>query len=433
MADEAGEADGEKRARRDALAAAGGEAPLARDADERLRAIVKLYDEEGEALRVTDVAEFIGVLTKDPFLFYDGGGDGGSDGGDGDGDMSGGGGGGGASPFVDAAEFRGRNPPASLAFRVHCLAYRKLDPLAFGLAPPRASPAFEAAAAAMAPRVAELRASLLEYLTHVAFGDAGAGEWLLLHLVSTVTARRGGTAIGSLALNLCGFPAAARGFGEALAEALAAVAPKVKLLRLSVAALNAARWAPVKDHERNVLQRGELQLAQNTTLVVDETTMGEGRLSEVGVRNLEALRVLAEAQQLEYDFGHMALPFAADAPVLTLSCGKPLVRGVACSLRLEPRRPFDPAERAPQPPPALLEAWRPFLALARQTDVVIDDEAAAAVRADLVALRRARPATDVAALHLCMTAARLAAMTFLERRLTPERWAHMKRLIARAL
>ena len=59
--------------------------------------------------------------------------------------------------------------------------------------------------------------------------------------------------------------------------------PSVHLFKLSVGALNNTVLIPRKDYVQNRLVAGMLQLPAGTELLVDETQMDEGQLTERGV------------------------------------------------------------------------------------------------------------------------------------------------------
>ncbi|MBN8035472.1 hypothetical protein, partial [Vibrio vulnificus] len=62
------------------------------------------------------------------------------------------------------------------------------------------------------------RAVLLSYLEQALGGDATAAEWLLLHLLSGVRARRGDEAVGAFPLGLGGLPDEAAAAASAAAS-----------------------------------------------------------------------------------------------------------------------------------------------------------------------------------------------------------------------
>jgi hypothetical protein len=53
-------------------------------------------------------------------------------------------------------------------------------------------------------------------------------------------------------------------------------------VQLTIDELNASRWSPWKDYERERLIDGRLQLPFGTQLIVDETALQTGQLNENG-------------------------------------------------------------------------------------------------------------------------------------------------------
>lgn len=81
---------------------------------------------------------------------------------------------------------------------------------------------------------------------------------------------------------------------------------------LSLSVMNTWRFSPRKDYTLNRLVAGALQLAPGTHLLVDETALEPGRLSEVGVQNLAALGHVIQQQSVTYDFQFHKTEFECD-------------------------------------------------------------------------------------------------------------------------
>lgn len=82
--------------------------------------------------------------------------------------------------------------------------------------------------------------------------------------------------------------------------------------------MNTWRLSPRKDYSANRLQAGALQLVSGTHLLLDETALEPGQLSEVGVRNLAALGHVIQRQTVTYDFQYHTTEFECD---LVSGCG----------------------------------------------------------------------------------------------------------------
>jgi hypothetical protein len=90
-------------------------------------------------------------------------------------------------------------------------------------------------------------------------------------------------------------------FGAAVHAACAALLPKVAYLPVSVSDANAGRgWMPARDARTGRVHRSPLQLSPATLLLVDELTLGAGKLAESGVRSLKALHSLVQDQVMGF-------------------------------------------------------------------------------------------------------------------------------------
>ena len=87
-----------------------------------------------------------------------------------------------------------------------------------------------------------------------------------------------------------------------LQQLLSQLLPLCGTLAISPPALNAAIYAPIKDHDANVLRAGALQLPFGSTLLLDEAMMAPGRLEPRGMENVKAVEKLLDSQKLGFDF-----------------------------------------------------------------------------------------------------------------------------------
>ena len=174
--------------------------------------------------------------------------------------------------FMD--EERAHNPPTSVVPRFHAFiaARRAQSPHAFALLPDRlgADQPRGLTEPHRGPRGLEIRERLLAHLAAPLGGDLVAAEYVLFALVSRVHTR-------TEAMASVNFPSTLMGADDRtatrLASAIATIAPCVAHVPLSIANLNARSWAPRKDYALNRLRSGPLQLAEGTTLVLDECAL----------------------------------------------------------------------------------------------------------------------------------------------------------------
>ena len=342
--------------------------------------------------------------------------------------------------FMD--EERAHNPPTSVVPRFHALAARRAQsPHAFALLPDRlgADQPRGLTEPYRGPRGLEIRDRLLAHLAAPLGGDLVAAEYVLFALVSRVHTRTEAMALGKFSVALLG---ADDRTATRLASAIATIAPCVAHVPLSIANLNARSWAPRKDYALNRLRSGPLQLAEGTTLVLDECALSAGTLTETGVRNVRALRELAEAQEVEYDFQYHQMRAKADAQVIVVS---PSARdgGSVAGAGADAKVPLRAVAEPGAPPPATEEAlaeMRRFVARARASEHSIGEAASKDIEAAMVAARRSAgggaknaggrgPAAALEeagatqeTFHRWLTMARLAAISAGETDLTLAHW-----------
>ena len=386
--------------------------------------LVKLYDgaEEGAgeaSLRLNDVVEFYGVLEL------------GGETDVADGDESA------ISMLVD--EQKALRPPPSAQPRLHCLYYRKI---AGGAAHPLL-PAPDTYAETLAYQlarhhVADARAAVTAQLAAALGGDGVAAELTLWSVLSRVITRRGEAPIGKLPLNITGCPSAvaqpaASPVGAALQGALSALLPCVVPFRLTIETLNATPMVPRKDYSANILSPGALQLPAGAALLIDETGLAPGKLSEAGLKSLGALKDLIARQKLAFDFTYFAHDVDADVSLLSLSSLKSVLAKDSPGL-LQVALAVQPD--APQPPPldaASLEAARTYLGLAVRclsSLKPMDEKLAAALQDDFVAARRADATVSPDDFSHWLTCARLHAASCLATEVSIEHYMHAKQVEA---
>jgi hypothetical protein len=234
---------------------------------------------------------------------------------------------------------------------------------------------------------------------------------------------------------------------EGLTGLLEQLLPAVGRLDASLAALNAAAWAPAKDYQRGRLARGALQLAQGTLVVVDETGMAAGQVEAGGVKNLQvgvqhrraglmittllwppdvspvllhpvppsplqALQSVIQQQQLPVDMQFYQHLLPTDLPVLVLSTGRCLLKdsGVV-QVPLVPTTPSSSGSGWGAAAAAALEALAPsevdlvrdYLLWVRGRPCALPKEVAEALTQRYVELHAADEAFDGDRFSNCIT------------------------------
>ncbi|KAK3572854.1 hypothetical protein QTP86_008251 [Hemibagrus guttatus] len=376
--------------------------------------LVKVYS-EWDSFRLNDMLEIFGILSVDPALSLVAE------------DKE-------ASSFLDPTESmesveeqRAHSPPTSLVPRLHML---YAEPLQHNnpLLPSSVSEDKGAFLNSVTSEMSSVRAELLTYLTHVLLGDSLAAEYLILHLISSVYARRDVLPLGKFALNVSGCPHTSP-FTEQLYQIIQQLVPSSYRLCMSLHNMNTQRMVPRKDYTANRLVSGALQLGKNTSLVLDETHLEQGQLDTTGVQNITALGNLISWQKVDYDFNYHQMEFPCNINVLIMSEGRSLLP-VHLNPTVSPPN-LEEYLKAVQHAqlPSQLNKYRVYLTVARLMDYSISDQITKAVEEDFVEMRKDDPQSISAEdLHRMLVVARLLSLSYGQTTLSREGWMKAKQL-----
>ncbi|XP_071769320.1 mini-chromosome maintenance complex-binding protein [Centroberyx gerrardi] len=331
-----------------------------------------------------------------------------------------------------AEEQRVHSPPASLVPRLHML-YAKPLPHNNPLLPSAALGDNSAFFSSTLSEMASVRTELLTYLTHVLLGDALAAEYLILHLISNVYARRDVLPLGKFTLNLSGCPTVAS-YTERLYQIIQQLVPCSYHLSMSLQNMNRLRLVPKKDYVANRLVSGALQLARNTSLFLDETQLEQGQLDTTGVRNITALGNLISWQKVDYDFNYHQMEFPCNINVLITSEGRSLLPS-DCQVHLQPQvappnmEEYLSAIHTHPQSSSQLNKFRLYLSVARTLEYSIADEVTKAVEDDFVDMRKDDPQSISAEdFHRMLVVARLLSLSLGQTSLSRDGWMRAKHI-----
>lgn len=383
--------------------------------------LVKIY-EDWDSFKVNDMLEVYGVLSVDPAL----------------GVMNEESSKGGLS-ILDPTECmdtmeeqRVHSPPPSLVPRLHAIVTRKLQHVNPLLPLTLNDKENQDLITNILPELSTVRAELLGFLTHVLLGDSLAAEYLLLHFISTVYSRRDILPLGKFTVNLSGCPRN-NGYTKQLHKTIQQLVPSSYCLPMTLHNMNTLRFIPHKDYTANRLVTGVLQLASNTSLVLDETLLDQGQLDSTGVRNVTALGNLITWQKVDYDFNYHRMEFPCNINVLITSEGRSLLPS-DCQVHLQAQMVPANVEQymtnlLMAVLPSMLRKFRMYLSLLRLMDYSISDEVTKAVEEDFVEMRKSDPQSITAEdLHQLLVVARLISLSAGHRTLSRERWQQAKQL-----
>ncbi|XP_011662249.1 mini-chromosome maintenance complex-binding protein [Strongylocentrotus purpuratus] len=285
--------------------------------------LVKVYDQI-DVFRVAEMVEFVGVLSVDPSLahFAD------SEQESGLGDA--------VESMECIEEQNAHSPPPSLVPRLHVIASRKLSHNNPHIPDDINSIMGKSLVENTLKEAGVIRDQLRWLLSQVLLCDALTADYLILHLLSSVYARREVCALGKLSLNLTGIPQDPE-FVATLYALIEQLVSKSHLLPLTLSNMNKLKLTPKKDYTANRLKSGLLQLTDRTHLVLDETALQPGQLDANGVMNLAALGNIISWQKVDYDFNYHKTEFHTNVGVLVLSDAKSILP-TDCRVHLQPKR-----------------------------------------------------------------------------------------------
>ncbi|XP_067382817.1 mini-chromosome maintenance complex-binding protein [Channa argus] len=331
-----------------------------------------------------------------------------------------------------AEEQRVHSPPASLVPRLHMIYATSLthnNPLL----PSATLEDNSAFLSSTMNEMASIRAELLKYFTDVLLGDALAAEYLILHLISNVYARRDVLPMGRFTLNLSGCPTVAS-YTEHLYQMIQQLVPSSYYLGMSLQNMNQMRLVPKKDYVANRLVSGVLQLARNTSLFLDETQLEQGQLDTTGVRNVTALGNLISWQKVDYDFNYHQMEFPCNINVFIISEGRSLLPS-DCQVHLQSQvtpphlEEYLSSIRMHLQASSQLNKFRVYLSVARLLDYSISDEVTKAVEDDFVDMRKDDPQSISAEdLHRMLVVARLLSLSLGQTSLARDSWQRAKHI-----
>ena len=225
--------------------------------------------------------------------------------------------------------------PAFVAPRIHALCVRQMrhvNPLVdAGVSVKPSSESAETAAQAVEHQqfCERMRRELHAVLSLCLFGDELAAEYLICCLISRIHSRNEMMTLGSLPIGFSNVPCRSqpqlKEYMKILYQLLSSLVTHSVYLPMSLERLNARSFLPKKDMASNKLVSGQLQLAPETLLFVDETALDAGKLEQCGLQNLKALGELMKWQQLTYDFEYHTMQVDTDMKIMVFSEGKSLL------------------------------------------------------------------------------------------------------------
>lgn len=221
-----------------------------------------------------------------------------------------------------------RDFPHNLVPRVHVTTLKKLDHINPLLPEVFARDKIDMTMVRMA------RARLSTILTQLLGGDSLAAEYIILSLISKIYRRKDVTTLGQLTIGLSGIKPEMKFLIDKIYEIIAKITTHSHFIDMSIANLNSLRFTPKKDIDNNKMIAGMLQLPDGLYLMLNETALSVGQLTQQGTENLDALNQIIRWQRHKYNFKFHSVEINTDLKILVISEGKSLL-SVPYDVRIE--------------------------------------------------------------------------------------------------
>ncbi|KAG0021756.1 hypothetical protein BGZ80_001771 [Entomortierella chlamydospora] len=267
-----------------------------------------------------------------------------------------------------------------------------------------------------------IRKDLIQYIASALQGDQLAAELVLLHFLARVHSRVNGVVLGKFSLNIRDSSPNSPVFHN-LSLVMKSILPKVHTIPLSLKCLNDNFFFPRGDEH---LSSGILQVTRGTAMLLDETVMEEGTLTDKGVKNLKAVSDVSQYQTLNYVFPYSNLEFQTDISLLILSNGNSLIP-VDCAITLKPEP--STTEALIEPTLEQLKSYRKYLSVLRLAECRFPEEMAKEIENEFMEQRKAATAAGTSLitpndLAFNISLARLVASSRGEQSMTKQSWDH---------
>lgn len=281
-----------------------------------------------------------------------------------------------------------------------------------------------------------IREELVSWIAEEALGgDCDAAEWILLTCVARVQSRTRSLNPPSLTLSHFPSPTSSPPTLPALFHLLSLILPLQVTLSLSLDLLNSVPFAPESVNED--LRSGYLQVAQGTAVLMTESGIREGELTERGVLNVRTIQQVIDTQTLAYKFPFSEFSFPTDMNFVILAEGTKSAlfqTDVTFPFNSPPTSDlYKPKSDIKLPSTDKLEAFRRLILGAKTGNIKVTDAISEHIQEDFIRQRKTDNAMSPEDLKQIITLARLICLTMHESNVTVDGWERAKELNRRRM
>ena len=155
-------------------------------------------------------------------------------------------------------------------------------------------------------------ANLKKILLDIFNNDSIVCDYIILYLFSQVLHRIGYKTIGILPLNIIldKKDTLSNEKIEKFHNLLKSICLSINYINITIKDLNSKRYYSKFDIEKEELEEGELQLSDGSFVLLNEMKMGEGKLEDIGCKNVQTIKNLIDFEKIsyEYPFNNIEMP-----------------------------------------------------------------------------------------------------------------------------
>ena len=164
---------------------------------------------------------------------------------------------------------------------------------------------------------------LKKILLDIFDNDSLVSDYIILFLFSQVFYRNNFKLIATLPLNIIldKKDSLSNEKIEKFHNLLKSICLSITQINITIKELNLKRYYPKFDVEKEILEEGDLQLIDKSFVLLNEINMGEGKLEEIGVKNVQTIKDIIESQKIFYEYPYNNVEILHNIQLITFSNG----------------------------------------------------------------------------------------------------------------
>ncbi len=164
---------------------------------------------------------------------------------------------------------------------------------------------------------------LKKILLDIFDNDSLVSDYIILFLFSQVFYRNNFKLIGTLPLNIIldKKDSLSNEKIEKFHNLLKSICLSINYINITIKDLNIKRYYSKFDVEKEELEEGELQLIDGAFVLLNEMKMGEGKLEDIGCKNVQTIKNLIDFEKINYEYPFNNVEMPHNIQLITFSNG----------------------------------------------------------------------------------------------------------------